>query len=181
MNRHHWSFLLIPFFLALSGPAFAQGQGGDDLNSNVSSEFGFHLGKLLPAQIDGVTEIMGLWGLRGGYRTGNHGFVEMGFIGGNGEGAKWANLHISLRADMPIEGLVGILYMGIDATRFQGAGMEEKIFGGGHVGGGIYANISPTVWFRGEMKFNVNPGTSLYIGFGFVFRFQGGGEGGGAT
>lgn len=180
MNSQHWSFFLIILFLGLTGPAFGQGQGEKDLNSSIGSEIGFHIGKLLPAQINGVTEIMGLWGLRGGYRTGSHGFVELGIIGGNGEGAEWANLHISLRADMPIEGLVGILFLGADATQFKGAGKEPKIFGGGHVGGGVYANISPTVWFRSEMKFNVNPGTSLYIGFGFVFRFQSGGEGGGA-
>ncbi|MCB0385933.1 MAG: hypothetical protein KDD43_11115 [Bdellovibrionales bacterium] len=175
MIRHHWSLFLIALLLVLPVQGWAQ-QPDADPNANISSEFGFHLGNLLPAQIDGVTEIMPLWGLRGGYRLAQ-GFVEFGGIGGNARGAEWTNLHLSLRADMPIEGLVGILFFGADATQFKGAGKEKKIFGGGHVGGGVYVNISPTVWFRGEMKFNVNPGTSLYIGFGFVFRFQGGGTG----
>lgn len=171
MLRHLWPFLLVTSTALMLGTAHAQ-QPAQDENSQISSEFGFHLGKLLPAQIEGVTEIMPLWGLRGGFRFGQ-GFMEFGGIGGNAYGAEWANLHVSLRADMPIEGLVGILYLGGDVTQFKGAGMESKVFGGGHVGGGVYIKISPTVWFRSDMKFNVNPGTSLYIGFGFVFRLGG--------
>lgn len=165
-------------FLLLAPLSHAQGSGAteDDLSKDISSEVGFHLGNLLPAQIDGVTEIMPLWGVRGAYRL-RDAFVEAGAIAGNAEGAEWANVHLSLRGDFPIEGLVGTVFAGFDGTQFKGVNKTAKIFGGGHLGGGVMANISPTVWFRADMKLNVNPGTSLYIGFGFVFRFKGGGAG----
>lgn len=164
---------LIVFFLVTS---VCHAQSGDDFSKDVTSEFGFHLGNLLPAQIDGVTEIMPLWGVHGGYRF-REAFIEFGGIAGNARGAEWANLHVSLRGDFPIEGLVGTVYMGADGTQFKGVDKESKIFGGGHLGGGVMTNISPTVWFRADMKLNVNPGTSLYIGFGFEFRFKGGSSG----
>ncbi|MCB0363565.1 MAG: hypothetical protein KDD35_12635 [Bdellovibrionales bacterium] len=156
--------------------AWAQGRPLEgDVSKDINSEFGFHLGNLLPAQIEGVTEIMPQWGVRGGYRF-RDAFVETGLIAGNARGAEWANLHLSLRGDFPIEGLVGTVFIGIDGTQYKGAGNQAKVFGGGHLGGGVMAEVSPTVWFRADMKLNVNPGTSLYIGCGFVFRFKGGGN-----
>ena len=146
------------------------------MGKDVQTEFGLHLGNLLPAQINGVTEIMPLWGFRGGYRVGDA-FLESGFIGGNARGAEWINVHLSLRGDFPIEGLVGTVYAGGDGTQFKGVNTEKKIFGGGHLGGGVMAQVSTNIWFRADMKLNINPGTSLYIGFGFDFRFKGSGNG----
>ncbi len=64
-------------FLLVSSVCHAQ--SGDDFSKDVTSEFGFHLGNLLPAQIDGVTEIMPLWGVHGGYRF-REAFSEFGGI-----------------------------------------------------------------------------------------------------
>ena len=52
---------------------------------------------------------------------------------------------------------------------------------GGHVGGGFTAHLGDLLWFRADMKFNLNPGTALYIGFGFEWRQQGGNDAGAAA
>jgi hypothetical protein len=44
---------------------------------------------------------------------------------------------------------------------------------GGHAGGGLQVHLAGSVWFRGDMKFGFSPGTSLYVGFGLVYRAGG--------
>lgn len=160
--------------LLAGSTAFAQpdpGGASKPAGSDAPFELGFHLGSLLPDQIDGVTEIMGLGGARMGYKFNPGSYFEGGIITGNGEGVKWKNIHMDVRMDIPVEGLVGIAYVGADSTYYQGAGRSSsKLIFGGHAGGGIMAHVSGSMWFRGDMKFNFSPGTSLYIGAGFVFR-----------
>lgn len=139
-------------------------------------EAGGHLGILLPNQVPGVTEITPQGGIRGAIRTGELVYVEFGANSGKGEGAEWNNLFVSLRGGVPLEGLLGIVFIGLDLQAYQAGGESKKTFGGGHVGGGVMAHVAGNVWFRTDMKFNVNPGTSMYIGAGFLFRW--GSEGG---
>ncbi|MGE0528977.1 MAG: hypothetical protein AB7P49_18110 [Bdellovibrionales bacterium] len=143
-------------------------------------EFGFHLGNLLPNQISGVTEIMGLGGVRGGVRMSPGSYVEGGLITGNGEGQEWKNIHVDFRMDIPVETLVGMAYIGADTTYYSGQGGGDKLIFGAHAGGGIQAHLTGSAGFRSDMKFGFSPGTSLYIGFGFVWRLGGGGGAGGA-
>jgi len=84
---------------------------------------------------------------------------------------KWNNLHLSIRVDVPIEQIVAFVYLGADLNRFTPAGTSSaSTLGGGHVGGGILSQIDPELWFRAEMKFHANPGTSMYFGLGFMIR-----------
>lgn len=169
------SFLIV-IFTCFQPQALAQagrGGGADPTGQNVAWEWGVHGGNLLPNQIPGLTEITGLGGVRGGYRIAQGGFLESGIATGSGYGASWTNLHLAARMEIPVETLVGHVFAGFDAIYYQGAGRDEKLFGGGHVGGGIQAQLGGTVWFRSNMKFTVNPGTSMYIDFGIMFRIPG--------
>jgi len=151
----------------------AQNSGSqeDATGANVISEFGLSSGKILPNQIPGMTEIIGLGGFRFGYRVAPRVFIEGGASTGNGEGVRYKNGFLSLRADIPVETIVGTVFAGGDVIHYEGVGREVKTFGGGHVGGGVLALLGGTVWFRSNMKFVVNPGTSMYIDFGLTFRF----------
>lgn len=166
---------LIVIFSCFQPQVLAQaGKGeGDPTGQNVLWEWGVHGGNLLPNQIPGVTEITGMGGIRGGYRIGSAGFLESGITTGSGYGATWTNAHISARMEVPVETLVGLVFAGFDGVYYQGAGRSRKLFGGGHVGGGIQAQLGGSVWFRSNMKFTVNPGTSMYIDFGIMFRVPG--------
>jgi len=90
---------------------------------------------------------------------------------GNGNGVEWKNYHADLRIDMPIEGVLAMAYLGGDAIYYTGVAKSSKLIFGGHAGGGVKAPISGDTWFRVDMKFGFSPGTSLYIGAGFEFRF----------
>jgi len=158
-----------------------QEQGGAPQVFNAAFEIGPQIGRILANQVEGVTEIHPQWGLWTGFGLGQTTTFEMQMDAGLGNGVEWTQLSSSLRMDMLVETLVGFVYIGIDATQYKGEGLPKKIFGGGHVGGGIMSNltsISKDLWFRMDMKFNINPGTSLYIAGGFVFRFGKGGGGG---
>lgn len=146
--------------------------------SDAPFEFGLQVGNLLPNQIDGIREIMGLGGARMGVRLAPRSYAEGGFITGNGDGQEWKNIHADVRMDIPVETLMAMAYLGADAVYFKGPGTATRLIFGGHVGGGIQAHLSGSTWFRGDMKFGFSPGTSLYIGLGFVWRLGGGGPGG---
>lgn len=173
-------FFHLVFILMVSPVAHAQpNSGGDEAavaqGSNASYEGGFHLGNLLPNQINGVTEIMGLGGVRGAFRLAPLTYAEGGLIMGNGEGAEWKNTHLDIRMDIPVENLTGVATLGADMVYYKGNGTGTKIIFGGHAGGGIQMPLSGIAWFRADMKFGFSPGTSLYIGFGLVFRMGDGG------
>lgn len=150
------------------------GRNNPEIGQNVGSEWGFHLGSFLPNQIDGITEILPMWGTRYGFKT-KRGFIEAGADFSKAMGTRFTSVSLSVRGDIPVQSLVGHVSIGIDLHQVVPPGATENTYlGGGHVGGGIMALIGNDVWFRTDMKFNVNPGTSLYIGFGFIFRFPDG-------
>ncbi len=159
-------------FLLVAAP-WASGQSPSEVDptgANVTWEWGLHGGNLLPNQIPGLTEITGLGGMRAGYRLTPGAFVDSGFATGSGYGASWTNLHLSARMEIPVETIVGLVFAGVDGIYYQGAGQDKKVFGGGHVGGGIQTLLGGSIWFRSNMKFTVNPGPSMYIDFGIMFR-----------
>lgn len=146
------------------------GSGGGTPSDNASYEVGFHVGDILPNQIGGLSEIIGLGGLRIGTRIAPLTYFEGGFITGNGAGAQWKDVHADVRMDIPVENLVGFAYLGADTLYFKGAGKSTQVLFGGHVGGGLQAHFTGNVWFRGDMKFSISPGTSLYVGAGLEYR-----------
>jgi hypothetical protein len=156
-----------------SGPALAQAEGepaGGEKSSPVF-EAGVQVGRLLPNQIGGVTEIMGLGGVLMAVRLNPGSYIEGGILMGNGEGQEWKNIFASVRMDIPVENLLAFANIGADNYYYKGRGTGQKLAFGGHAGGGIMAHLTGTTWFRGDMKFSFNPGTSLYFGFGFMWRF----------
>lgn len=166
-------------FTSFSARAQAQnddntrGLGGGDYEAALM------IGSLLPNQINGVTEIMGLGGVRAGFRIAPAGWFEAGLNMGNGSGQSWRDGSIDARMDIPVENLVGIAFIGLDVVQYEGPEKSSTIDFGGHVGGGIQANLGGDIWCRTDMKFQFNPGTSLMVGLSFMWRFGAGGGAGG--
>lgn len=158
-------FFLCLFFIS-PHEAFAQDSGGAGVY-----EMGFDFGRMLPNQISDASEIFPQWGLRAGYGSLGEAFYEAQFHSGSGEGISWNQLSVSLRMDSPLETFWGSAYLGFDVINYTGTTGSKHTTGGGHFGGALLSLVSKDLWFRADMKFNINPGTSLYIGAGFVFRF----------
>lgn len=136
------------------------------------SEISLFLGTMLPNQIDGITEILPLFGGRYGFRTGTIGVAEFGLTNSHAEGVDFTTLSGSIRADLPaIDQFVGIIYGGVDINYYRPAGKDNRSTDTGlHVGTGLMAHMSDTLWLRTDLKFMVQPGTSLAFLAGLVFK-----------
>lgn len=163
------ALLLTLSLLFFCKDVWAQAAGGAS-GEDALYELGLHMGKLLPNQIDGVTEIMSLGGVRGGLRLAPLAYAEGGLIFGNGNGVEWKNLHLDLRMDIPIENIVGLAFIGGDAIYYKGVTGGNRLIFGGHAGGGVQTHLGGSIWGRADMKFGFSPGTSLYVGFGLEYR-----------
>lgn len=152
--------------LLVASPSFAQQPEQD---KKIGFEWGLHTGPLLPNQIEQVTEIMPMWGARVGFPNRNA-MVEIGATSARAYGTSLYNGHISYRGDITVESLTGIFYAGLDLYHITPPEQSGRTEGGGHVGAGLMTLIGDVAWFRADMKFNINPGTALYIGFGITFR-----------
>ena len=141
--------------------------GGDG-----GSEISLFLGSFLPNQIDGVTEILPVFGGRFGLRTGAFGAAELGFSNSHAMGVDFTTVTASMRADLPaIDDFFGIVYGGLDVHFYRPVGAENRTTETGlHVGAGMMMHASDTLWFRSDLKFMASPGTSLALLFGLVFR-----------
>jgi hypothetical protein len=141
-----------------------------DAGQNSTFEFGPFIGDILPNQIPGMTEITGVGGARVGYRLSPLATFEVFGVAGNGSGAQYRNLSGSVRLDVPVENFVGFMFIGLDVTDYTGVSQSNKLFGGGHLGGGIMTQLGGSLWIRSDMKFTFNPGVAMCIDFGFMFR-----------
>lgn len=152
-------------------------------------EVGIVCGVFLPNQIEGITEMMSLCGGRAGFKIGQKTFMEPQLLSGAGHAQRYMLGSLSFRGDVQFDDLIGSIYGGADVhyatqpTTTAGAitGEQTNVYFGFHFGGAIWLELSENLYFRTDMQFNLNPGTSLFVGFSVVLRFDPGTEGTGAT
>lgn len=139
-----------------------------------------HLGTFLPNQINGVTEVLPMWSFGYGIPS-RKGFLEFGADLANAKGLSYYIAHVGYRGDFQVEDLLITADLGVDVHFYKqmdtidpNTGLNAQspfsVYGGGHISGGLLAHIGDQLWFKGIMKFNINPGASLYVGFGFELR-----------
>jgi hypothetical protein len=154
----------------IATPLLAQGT-----STKFGPEINGHIGTLLPNQIPGVTEILPCWGLRYSHPIGGA-LLEAGYRNTHAKGVDFDLMSIGLRLDMnTIEGFTNIFYGGYDMTSYIPATQTARTWkGGGHLGSGLMMHVASSFWIRTDLSFHVSPGTSLYLGLGFVIRTPGG-------
>lgn len=172
-----FNFVILTTLLHLS-PVFAQEQ--EPKPEPLGSELGIHTGPLLPNQIQGMSEIQPVWGLRYGVPSGK-GMLELNVANSRAEGVVYYDAYLSYRYDVHLDEISGFLFGGADIHQWSSPPDDTtRVIPGVHLGTGIMMPLGDSLWFRSEMKFNMNPGTALYIGFGLVLRFPDEPGGGGA-
>ena len=84
---------------------------------------------------------------------------------------------VSLRGEIPVmTGISGLIYGGPDFHYYSPIGTTQRQMDYGvHFGVGALMLVSETLWLRSDLKFNGNPGTSMSLLFGFMFRSAVGG------
>jgi len=102
--------------------------------------------------------------------------LEAGYTGSNSNQIKYQNFDLSIRGEIPFQDMFIFGALGPDLLRMKRPGATEYgYFVGGHVGGGLLAHLADTLFLKLEMRFNFQPGTVLFFGCGFEYRFGGGG------
>ncbi len=165
----HWILLawVLIGCLVTYQPLYGQTKEGDVANS----EFALHAGRLLPAHIEGVSEVMPFWGFRHSVAQSSRSYIEWGVMTARAYATDWTTLSVSLRGDVPIEYMSGIFYAGIDSHLYNPAQqVEQRNENGLHVGTGLLNHFAENLWFRADMKFNFGPGSQMYLGFSLVFK-----------
>lgn len=149
--------------------AFAQDSG------STTDDISLYVGSMLPNQIDGVNEILPVFGGRYGFGT-NIGTFEVGGANTHAEGIDWTQIEGSLRGDFDLgDGMSGLIYGGADWNWYIPAGASERQSETGfHIGTGALMSVTPNLSLRADLKFMGGPGTSLYLLFGVLFKSLGG-------
>jgi hypothetical protein len=167
-------------FICISGHLVqAQTPDGGGGAAPGGSEYGVQLGTLLPNSIDNVTEILPFWALSYGYPM-SFGVTEASFAKSHAEGTDFDLFSLGVRGDVPLVApdFNGFLDLGLNLNHYKPP-TDDKYNSiiGFYVGTGVMAHVASNIWFRTDMRFSGNPGTSLYLGFGFVIRSSGGSGG----
>lgn len=149
--------------------ARAQSEGG-------TRDFSLFVGYMLPDHIDGVTEILPLFGGRYTYGW-PAGAIEFSLENSQAEGVSWTSFGMSLRGEAPLaHGISALLYGGPSFHYFRPAGDTVRHGDVGvHFGIAGLMLISDTLWLRSDLKYLGGPGSALYLNIGFMFRSLGGG------
>ncbi len=169
---HPRFIVILVSIVSISISSFAQ-------TSNFGTEFNLQTGPTLPDQIQGVTEILPTWGFFYKIPMAGAG-LEFGLLDSHANGVDFTTLPIRGRFDIPIDsGFSALLFVGPEVNYYSEAGSSNRLtVVGFHAGAGAMYHIVETLWLRVDMKYSVNPGDSLYFGFGFSFRSAEGGGGG---
>ncbi len=174
--------LLILLLVGLNAPlaAFAEDSGASHI-----PQLGVFAGRALPHGISSADDIFTLWGVRYSQpfgrtdKGGGGAFVDFGFIGGNGSDVHWGGLSVDVSLQAPFETLIGSVGLGVDVTQYSSDTQSTKVVFGEHFLGSVMSRIGGESYLRFDMKFNSQPGTTVFFGLGVVFGFDEGSGGGG--
>lgn len=137
-----------------------------------SDEFGIYFGNFLPNQIEGVTEMLPVFGLRYAYPIAPAFAIEGGLANSHAKGIDFTALTVDFRADVELAAQVmALAYGGLTFDYYIPNGRTDRTSGwGGNVGGGVEMGVTDNLWLRGDMAFSANPGTALFFGLGLALR-----------
>jgi hypothetical protein len=152
----------------------------------MTREAGAICGVFLPNAIPGITELMPLCGGRAGFKIGHNTMLEPQMLAGSSKGQQYLLGSLSFRGDMQMDDLIGSFYGGGDIhyatapvyTGTTATSSETNIYFGVHVGGAIWWELTDNLFLRTDLQMNLNPGTSLFVGFSLELRFASGSGGG---
>lgn len=154
----------------LAAPPKAWAAAGAD-----SDEISGHLGSSLPNQIEGVTEILPVFGFRYMYPFGGGFGGEVGLENVHAKGVDFTSATFDVRGDVDLgDRMMAVGYGGATFNYYSPVNQSDRIAEwGGNVGGAFMLGVTDNLWLRSDLRLSFNPGSSLYIGFGLAFRLSG--------
>ena len=170
---------LLAFALfAVHVSAFAQTSETDqNLNPPLTRgiQLGVSTGPFMANGITGVREILPLFGVRFGFPFRKI-FVEASALSGRAQGTEFHSADLGIRIDLDFEFIQYFILAGADVHYWKRAPntfreFEYRSGSGWHTGFGFFYPISDVLSFRNDFKISFGPGTTMFVGVGFVFTF----------
>ncbi len=185
MKRHPSRTLL--FFLPLlfcCQTGWAQNQNSTpQSNGNGYFDLGLKTGSFLPYDIEGVRELLPMWGIKMGHDVSRSLSFEYDIDIANAKGVKYYMAYFSLRHDFVIGNVLPLYFLlGADAHYYKRKDTYGEITGrlteydfqfssGWHVGFGTETAIYGDILFRTDFRMGFSPGRQLVVSLGGVYRF----------
>ncbi len=173
-------FLFITF-IALPSPSFAQEAGAGNPNSYF--DLGLKTGSFLPYGIEGVRELLPIWGVRLGHSVSPTLALEYDLDIAHAKGVSYYLAYFSLRHDFVVgDALPLFVLIGVDAHYYKRKSTIGSVTGtvtdfdyrlstGWHTGFGTETLIYGDLYFRGDVRMGFSPGRQLSANLGITYRF----------
>ena len=163
--------LLLSLLIFVGQTAVADEAGGGD-------DFSFFLGEMLPNQIDGVRDILPVFGGRYAFGLSGPGAIEVGLQNSHAQGVDFTTLNLDFRAVFPAApGISAAIYLGPALNYYSEKDSSNRLTATGiEFGVAGLMSVGDVLQLRADLKFMGGPGTSLYLLFGVVFRTSSSGQ-----
>lgn len=186
MNFRHRYFVIIFISLLLAWPAWSQaGKKSTAQSSNPDGYFDIAIktGSFLPYDIEGVRELLPIWGIKMGHSVSRTLSLEYDLDIGNAKGVKYFLGYVSLRHDFVVGDVLPLFFtLGVDAHFYKRQDSYGEITGrrteydyrfstGWHMGFGTETVIYGDILFRTDFRLGLSPGRQLVVALAGVYRF----------
>ena len=176
-------FLLIILALPQLSMAQQQGQTAQQENPNGYFDLGIKTGSFLPYDIEGVRDLLPMWGLMLGHDVSQTLSVEYDIMMANAKGVTYYMAYLSLRHDFVVGRVLPLFFLlGVDGHYYKRRDSYGEITGnrteydfqgsgGWHLGFGTETVVYGDILFRTDFRMGFSPGRQLIVSIGGVYRF----------
>lgn len=184
-NRGTSLFIILLCSVIFTTPSLAQEDKTTAQASNPNGYFdlGVKTGSLLPYDIEGVRDLIAIWGIKMGHNLSQSLSVEYDLDMANAKGVTYFLGYISLRHDFVVGDVLPLFFtLGLDAHYFKRRDSYGEITGrrteydyrftsGWHMGFGTETVVYGNILFRTDFRMGMSPGRQLIVSIAGVYRF----------
>jgi hypothetical protein len=183
MKIHRLGFLLLIITICCYSP-WGWSQNQDTASDGPSSfDLGVKTGSFLPYGIEGVRDLLPIWGIKMGHDVSRTLSLEYDLDIANAKGVQYFLAYISLRHDFAVGRVLPLFFtLGLDAHYYKRRDTYGEITGdrteyphrfvaGWHLGFGTETAIYRDLFFRTDFRMGFSPGRQLLVTIGGVYRF----------
>lgn len=186
MKTLHWTLSLILLFV-LHIPAVGWTQQAAtpprDANPNGYFDLGIKTGSFLPYDIEGVRDLLPIWGIKMGHSVSRTLSLEYDIDVAHAKGVSYYLGYFSLRHDFVVGQVLPLFFLvGVDAHYYKRIDSYGEITNtrreypwqfstGWHMGFGTETVIYGDLLFRADFRLGLSPGRQLTVSLGGIYRF----------
>jgi opacity protein-like surface antigen len=176
---------LVVFLFCISTSPLALGQANQgESSAGGHFDLGLKTGSFLPFGIEGVRDLLPLWGLKFGHDIGRTLSLEYDFDMANAKGVTYYLGYFSLRHDFTMQSFLPLFFLiGVDAHYYKRRDTYGEITGrrteydfrfstGWHLGFGSETKVYEHLFFRADFRMGFSPGRQLVVALSAVYRFK---------